>query len=149
MGDSLAQGLSAPIKKYAKDNKIKYHSRTVVGSTSANWSHSESLNQDLKKYNPDLIVVSLGTNDMRGDKSPQKSMETISQKLISTGAKIIWLIPPSMPFPDRGVREIINHLPSQINKLSCDDSTLERSEDKIHFTQKGYDDWAKCIIINQ
>ena len=148
MGDSLAQGLSTPIKKYAKDNNIKFHSRTIVGSTSIQWSKFESLNQDLNNYKPDLIVVSLGTNDMRGDRSPQSSIEKISNKLINTGAKVVWLIPPSMPFPDRGIRDFIYQLPKRVNKLKCDDSILERSKDKIHFTQKGYSEWANCIIEN-
>jgi len=148
VGDSLAQGLSSPLKQFAKDKKIKFHSRTVVGSTSIFWSKSYYLKNDLKTYNPDLIIVSLGTNDMKLSHAPQKEIEKISQQLINTNAKIIWLVPPSMPFTDNGVREVIYHLPSQINKLKCEDLSLERSKDKIHFTFKGYNDWAKCIEEN-
>jgi lysophospholipase L1-like esterase len=145
VGDSLAQGLSLPLKQFAQDKKIKFHSRTIVGSTSIFWSKSYQFKNDLKTYSPDLIIVSLGTNDMKLSHAAQKEIEKISQQLINTGARIIWLVPPSMPFTDNGVRDVIYHLPSQINKLKCEDFSLERSKDKIHFTFKGYNDWAECI----
>lgn len=145
VGDSMAAGLSQPIGKEVKKTGNTFHSRYKIGSTVIDWAKMPELDQDIKNYNPDTILISLGTNDMKviNFNLEKKALKVFLKKMQSSGAKeIIWIVPPSMPFKDNGFLKILEDV--DVKKVEC--GSYERSLDKIHLTNNGYKDWATCVM---
>lgn len=147
IGDSMAAGLSQPIAKEVRKAGNTFHSRYKIGSTVIDWAKMPELDQDIRNYNPDTILISLGTNDMKviNFNLEKRSLKSFLKKIQNSGAKeIIWIVPTSMPFKDNGFLKILEDV--DVKKVMC--GSYERSHDKIHFTMNGYKDWANCIALH-
>lgn len=144
VGDSLAEGINPHIYSSLKE-KVIYKSLYKRGTTVPYWLKSSQLVAELKTK-PDIILVSLGTNDLKTRTSNLDQYYQFSEKLISSGAQVYWIIPPVMPFNNEDIIQWIEHPEPPISKIDCGEYDLERSQDQVHLTPKGYQDWSKCIV---
>lgn len=144
VGDSLAQGLALPMRQLAVERGVDFKADGRVSTTIGQWAGQPWLGQDLT-YKPTLILVSLGTNDMKLlDPSLERpALMKLSQGLRSSGAVIVWLAPPQMPFPDRGVRALLTEPGFKI--FPSDALNIQRGPDQIHPTTVGYAGWSGAI----
>src|SRR4029077_7423677 len=109
VGDSLAVGLTKQMQALADLSSIAFKGHGVVGSRIDEWN-KHYFSETLGDFAPTVIVVSLGTNDMKmfDPKTQQVGpTQSLLDKRRATGARVAWIIPPTMPFTDKGVRQMI------------------------------------------
>jgi len=146
VGDSLAQGLTNPMKRFAaQDRQVTFDGHGVPSTRIADWASKPWLAQDLARERPTLVLFSLGTNDMRmpDPTTEQAQLAKIVAMVDAAGAELVWIAPPTMPFPDRGVRAML----AATGRAMYPSQTLAipRAPDKIHPTMLGYSSWAGAI----
>ncbi len=145
IGDSLAVGLTAPMKALASDDGVAFSAHGIVGSRIADWSSLLVVGQKDLAVKPTIVLVSLGTNDekMLVPTQEKSALAKLIATLRATGADIVWIAPPSMPFPDRGVPQMISA--TGVSVYPSATLSIPRGPDQIHPTAKGYAGWAGAI----
>lgn len=148
VGDSLALGLSRHFHLLAKQAGYVPYSRAISGSTTPEWSRL--IKQDLKMYKPQLVIISLGTNDaLLSENTLQRranSYNTLVETIEKSGAKVLWIMPPELPkrfARTLNVNDLILHL--NVDKFDSSSIQIERSDDQVHPTANGYKDWMDSI----
>src|SRR3990172_5754810 len=63
IGDSLAVGTAPYFAALAKEAGVEFKSLAKVGTRIDQWASSAELKALLEKFQPELVLVSLGTND--------------------------------------------------------------------------------------
>lgn len=144
VGDSFAQGLAPPLGELSKGLGVAFRADGRLGTRIAQWAAQPWLGADLS-WAPTMVLVSLGTNDM---KLPQPAVEQaalgqLAARLKSSAARVVWLNPPTMPFPDRGVRQMIAKTGLEV--FHSEALPLPRGPDGIHPTVSGYAGWAGAL----
>jgi lysophospholipase L1-like esterase len=144
LGDSLAVGLKVPMAQLALDSGAAIAAHGIVGSRIANWANSPTLASDMS-FNPTLVLLSLGTNDMKMTSPGAEAgdLSALLAKLRAGGAEVIILAPPTMPFPDHGVRNMLAASGATI--FPSDALSIPRGPDGIHPTVRGYGGWSGAI----
>jgi len=144
LGDSLAQGMSHEFQKIAKKNGYS----PVILAKGGTWCNywSGSIERIVTKHHPQIVIVSLGTNDSTSSKpEPQRlHIKKIREKVVDSGAKLLWLTPPQLPKRFKSKDEIRSILSEEIppeETFTGDDLQLEKEKDKIHMTVEGYKKW--------
>lgn len=96
IGDSLADGLSAPLGALARAAGASFWSDGRVSTTTAQWVSNGWLAAALASK-PDVVIVSLGTNDaVKTDLAAVKrSIQAAAQMLKDSGARVLWILPPT------------------------------------------------------
>ena len=158
IGDSLAQGMSPHFNKSARSRGYLPFVKCLQGSRIDYWSpRLEAIINDIR---PTLVVVSLGTNDagMTVPESQRQHIKNIKKIIDRYGAKIIWLLPQPLPSRFVGQNDIKKIINEELQNNVYDAKIkLEKAEDKIHLTSKGYETWmnatwehmaSKGIIVN-
>jgi len=149
LGDSLCQGISAPMNVIAKNDNVKFSSSCLSGSRADYWSsRAESIVKDIK---PRIVIISLGSNDAAmGNVEQQRThIKRIITAVKKYGAKIVWLVPPKMPDKFKkgqdGIKKILYEELTESELLESDHINLKKTGDKIHLTPEGYREWASFI----
>ncbi len=142
VGDSLAVGLGVPMTKMASDFGASLSKGGIVGTTISDWDKSVMTQSDPP---PTLVLLSIGTNDMKmsSPAGEKQHLTSLLSKLGSGGADVVIIGPPTMPFPDRGVREMLASSGASI--FPSEALSIPRGPDGIHPTAKGYSGWAGAI----
>jgi hypothetical protein len=147
IGDSLAVGLSTPMRGLCAKSGCDFQAIAEVSTTMIQWINEprRSLIQSaLEGFRPTLVLISLGTNDSAGN-TPTDALNAQITKLRdwvqSSGAAIMWILPPKLNFQERvgwGVKAAgIESFPSANLPLP--------QPDGIHTTGRGYAGWAEHI----
>lgn len=149
VGDSLAVGLSRPLSALAADHKVQFESMTVSGTRIDQWVNNAALFSRLQQFKPDLILVSLGTNDEYvqplDTKAHQQHLQTLLTKLRAF-APVAWIGPPKLPKTNTNgaIPLLIENVPSSMYYPS-QKLEIPRAPDKLHPTTGGYAGWAAKI----
>lgn len=144
----MAQGLNPQIEKLAHETGVEaYDGRGVVGTRIDQWVSSPWLDDALLNFSPTLILVSLGTNDEAlgpgaADRQAPYLKELLG-KLAGTGADIVWIGPPALPFEREGVSDLIRQ--SVPYYFASDALSIPRGPDNLHPTAAGYAGWAGAL----
>jgi len=144
LGDSLAVGLTAPLRALAKEAGVTLVADAEVGARVDPWLNPTRLG-GLLAYNPSVVVISLGTNDTYTNRSPEElraRFEKLVNMLQASGRPILWVLPPALPKEDRASPQILT---LGIPTFDTKSLTLQRSPDGIHMTGKGYAAWAAAV----
>jgi len=148
IGDSLAVGLGPPLKKLASAQGYGVAYDGKVGTRSGQWASGPSLPADLARDKFDVVLVSLGTNDMPTNFSAeqiQAAMATIVDKIRAAGAQPVWVAPPRMvTLREDAVRQAIASLGVPV--FPSDALDIPRGGDRIHPTAIGYAGWAGALL---
>jgi lysophospholipase L1-like esterase len=151
-GDSLAVGLNPQFKQLADEAGVAaYTGKGVVGSRINQWSQDSWLDgwldETLASFQPNLILVSLGTNDEATSPGAvdreAPNFAALLDKLHATGAEIVWIGHPTLPFPTQGISDMIRaNVPYYFESEKLD---IPRSPDHLHPNAAGYAGWAGAI----
>lgn len=143
VGDSMAEGLSPSLKS----NDRGYHVTSLYkrGTTVPYWNDNKEFKSLLKRDKWDIVLVSLGTNDLLLKQNSTEKYFQFNEKLSALKAKVYWIIPPVMPFRNEWVEEWIENPTSPIEKIECP-FDFERAKDGVHLTQKSYKEWGNCVL---
>lgn len=150
IGDSLAAGLAPPMRARARAAGGELTARTVNGSTIDQWARGTALAESLAQTKPATTLVSLGTNDLGAKPADYKRalIEALVTRIRAAGSAAAWILPPSMPIPDRGgLRAILAGELARLHVPAFDSEALPlpRAGDGIHLTPAGYDQWAARV----
>lgn len=165
IGDSLAVGMAPHFSMLAKDAGVEFKSLAKVGTRIDQWASSAELKKLAESFKPDLVLVSLGTNDefMRGADVVQKQQVQL-EKLLAVLTEwpraidyglgpehIVWIGPPTLPNPPSpDVAKMIQEsagsvLSPKFHYFHSEKLTIPRGPDGIHPTVRGYAGWAGAI----
>lgn len=164
IGDSLAVGLTVPLRALAKEQGIAFQGIGVVGTRIDQWAKSEALLQALKTFQPTVVLVSLGTNDAYMMSPPdvgtrQKPyMEELLTKIEAASPRaIVWITPPTLPPKAVSLASVLTlieaqhaidlpkHLRPRVSLFQSARLTLARGPDEIHPVASGYAAWAGAL----
>jgi lysophospholipase L1-like esterase len=147
-GDSLAVGLHQHMRSLAEESGVAaYTGKGIVGSRIDQWDDDPWLDATLDEFQPTLILVSLGTNDEATSPGAVERqaphLAVLLDKLRATGAEIVWIGPPDLPFPRQGVSDMVReNVPYYFESEAID---IPRAPDHLHPNAAGYAGWAGAI----
>jgi len=146
IGDSLAVGLGPRLKALAMADGASYVGVEAKGGTSAaQWD--SKISSLLQSHRPDLVLVSLGTNDaaMSDPTVSAARIQRIVDTVRASGARLVWIGMPTLPERLKAdlVRQIIQK--TGVEYLDSRGFSFERTSDGIHATPAGYAAWAQAI----
>lgn len=144
LGDSLAVGMEPQFISLARRGGYVPLTHVVSGTSIFQWI--KWIRSDLERAHPELVVISLGTNDaiiydrVRAHSHLYRDLNKIVE---DSGATIVWLGPPGIS-PGRvrhidATREIIKDAASHYFEPRRGSVPLGR--DGIHSTHVGYNGW--------
>jgi lysophospholipase L1-like esterase len=156
IGDSLAIGLGPYLKRLADEQRNPIDVFAISGSRIDQWADKQALTDRLERFNPNLVLISLGTNDeyLKGDvverqrSALQRLLARIDQYPrrddygLGPSDGIAWVGPPSLP-RSVGIVEMIqgevrDYFDSRRFKIP-------RGPDGLHPTARGYAGWAGAL----
>lgn len=149
IGDSLAVGLSRPLKQLADDHGVAFDSMAVQGTRIDQWANNQGMYDRLLTFHPTHILVSLGTNDeyMQLDAGARQapSLQVLLSRLRALG-HVLWIGPPKLPKPasNGAIPLILENVPSS-HYFPSQRLEIPRAGDKLHPTTAGYAGWAGQI----
>lgn len=164
IGDSLAVGLTVPLRALAKEQGIAFQGIGVVGTRIDQWAHSPELGQALQSFQPTVVLISLGTNDAYMMGPPDvgtrqaPSMEKLLTQIEASGPRaIVWILPPKLPTKAISLASVLTlieaqhaidlpkHLRPRVSIFPSGRLTLARGPDEIHPVASGYAAWAGAL----
>jgi len=165
IGDSLAVGMAPHFVALAKEAGVEFKSMAIVGTRIDQWAASADLKNLLASFQPELVLVSLGTNDsfMQGADVVAKQQAQL-EKLLGVLTEwprqrdyglgpdfIVWIGPPTLPKPPNpGISKMIQDssgsaLAPSYYYFHSERLDLPRQPDGIHPVVRGYAGWAGAI----
>ncbi len=165
IGDSLAVGMAPYFAALAKEAGGDFKAMATVGTTINAWSANADLKKLLETFQPELVLVSLGTNDsfMRGADvitKQQAQLEKLYALLTQWPRSrdyglgpehVVWIGPPTLPNPPSpGISKMIQDsagsaLAPRYFYFHSEKLEMPRGPDKLHPTARGYAGWAGAI----
>jgi lysophospholipase L1-like esterase len=163
IGDSLAVGMAPHFQALAKEAGVNFQSLAIVGTRIDQWASSAQLQKTLDQFQPELVMISLGTNDeyLTGDAVTRQrpALETLINKIsqytrnadYGLGPEwIVWIGPPTLPKPTNGIVAMIQAaagtpLAPRFYYYHSEQLELPRGPDKLHPTARGYAGWAGAV----
>lgn len=153
IGDSLAVGTAPHYAVLAKEAGVEFKGIGVTGTRIDQWASSQELPNVLASFKPNLVLVSLGTNDafMKGDVvgKQRAQLDRLLQQL--EGYDVVWVGPPTLPNPPSpGMVTMIqdaagNALAPRFHYFHSERLQIPRGPDAIHPTARGYAGWAGAV----
>lgn len=165
VGDSLSVGASPVFKQKLMERGVKaFENVGVVGSTIPQWAtgkHSAKLDAALRDFKPDLVLISLGTNDEAGRrprysgptydvaKAAAPAIAALKAKIKASGATSVWLGPPAVVpelwVMDPNFRKLLADTWKSLY-FSSEGLPFTKVKDKVHLTGKDNALWADSFI---
>ena len=156
IGDSLAVGMAPHFAALAKEAGVDFKALATVGTRIDQWASNTDLKKLLESFRPELVLVSLGTNDefMRGADVVPKQRALLEKllALLSQGPEhIVWIGPPTLPNPPSpGIPKMIQDaagsvLAPRFYYFHSERLQMPRAPDGIHPNVRGYAGWAGAI----
>ncbi|MEI9940256.1 MAG: SGNH/GDSL hydrolase family protein [Pseudomonadota bacterium] len=147
IGDSFAAALGGELGKLLKDAGVRSTLEYKTASYIPNWSYEGDVPRFVANYQPDLVLITLGANEIEIPK-PDERIKPIKH-LVSTlgGRPCVWVAPPLWK-PDTGLLKVIreNVAPCRYLDSNALVHDLPRGRDKIHPSAEGRQIWAKIVF---
>lgn len=144
VGDSMAQGISWWFERNADMNNIIFKSLAKQSTTTKYWYNDLELYENLKNFNPDVILIALGANEFLGNNVHSRlNILKLKQKISQYCENIIWILPPIEKAKD--YNEIVKDIFTQKKVFDSNQIDLPRGKDKIHPTRSGFFQWSSII----
>jgi len=147
VGDSFAAALGIPLAKRFKAAGLRSVLEFRTASYIPTWAFGKDLGKYVANYNPDLVIVTLGANELEIPDPPQRV--TAIERLVATigGRPCVWISPPLWK-PDTGLLRVIREHAAPCRYLDSDSlvAALPRGPDKIHPSTEGRELWADAVF---
>ncbi len=148
IGDSMAGALGITLNDELKKHGVRSVLRFKTASFIPTWAWSKELPVYLAQYNPDLVVITLGTNEVQ-IRQPETRIKVI-QKLVARlgGRPCVWILPPLWEAGDTGLLPVIqaHAAPCRVMNTAQVFPEMPRLNDKIHPTIPARADWSKRVV---
>ena len=144
VGDSMAAGLQPSLQKMVEAAGGRFYGEPWQSSTIIGWEGSGRLKEMIGRYQPDIIFISLGSNELQ-TKRPEGRAPLLKRMLEEIGARAaFWIGPPSWK-PDRGLLRVIEENFQPGHFFNANDLQLPRQTDGKHPTLEGFEQWTEKI----
>lgn len=149
VGDSLGVGLAPRFKILAKESYYVPITDSIGGTTIIQWSGW--IKNKIEINRPDLLLVSLGTNDSvfwgKAGINNHEKIDKLLNIVKDEDVQIVWIGLPQLPEKKLPYAFKISELLKSKIEYYFDtrDYSFQRSNDRIHFTFQGYNDWMDEI----
>lgn len=147
IGDSFAAALGIELGKRLKAVGVRNALEFKTASYIPNWSFGGDIPNFIAKYHPDLVLVTLGANEIEIPK-PEQRVGAIRHLVAELGGRpCVWIAPPLWK-PDTGLLKVIqdNVAPCRYLDSNALVHDLPRGRDKIHPNPEGRSIWADIVF---
>jgi len=165
IGDSLAVGMAPYFATLAKEAGVTFKAMATIGTRIDQWASNADLKKLLETFQPELVLVSLGTNDsfMQGKDVVTKQQAQLEKlyALLTQWPRskdyglgpdhVVWIGPPALPKPPNpGISKMIQDaaggtLSPRFFYFHSEKLNMPRGPDNLHPTARGYAGWAGAI----
>lgn len=150
IGDSMTGWLGMRLQAYGEVNGFEVATVYQDGSTVQKWATTDRLRQTLEEYDPDLVFVSLGGNNLF-ESNPQRNLNDHVNKILNTigDRPYIWIGPTSWQTRQGGeiLVEWLKEKHGEGNFFDSFDLKIERlSRSNVHPTKKGSIYWMEQFL---
>ncbi len=147
IGDSFAAALGVELGKLLKEAGVRTSLEYKTASYIPNWSYEGDIPKFVSNYQPDLVLITLGANEIEIPK-PEERIKPIKHLVSVLGGRpCVWVAPPLWK-PDTGLLKVIqaNVAPCRYLDSNALVHDLPRGKDKIHPSPEGRQIWAKIVF---
>ena len=151
-GDSMADGLLEPLKKYCVHSGHKLIQGGWTSSTIVGWGNSNRLSGLIKKHNPTFVIMVLGANELYTTDFKIREKLVAKIKNESSKAKFVWVGPPNWQ-EDNGLDDMLRQTLGENDYFSSKKMFLtqplksKRGPDKKHPSHDAYKIWADSLAV--
>jgi hypothetical protein len=145
MGDSMVGGgLCKALAPKFKEEGTKFIRDVWESASIAMYDDSDRIPTMMKRWNPDLVLLTLGANDVFNDHPEYaiKHVESIVKKLGHRDC--VWIGPPLWK-GDKGLVAMLKDHVAPCRFYDSQHLVLARAGDGIHPTEKGGEVWADAF----
>jgi lysophospholipase L1-like esterase len=145
MGDSMVGGgLCKALAPKFKAEGTKFVRDVVESASITAFDESDRVPTLMKRYNPDLVLVTLGANDVFND-HPEYEIKHIESIVKKVGHRdCVWIGPPLWK-GDKGLIAVLREHVAPCRFYDSGGLVLQRAGDGIHPTEKGGQVWADAF----
>ena len=147
VGDSLAVGMGHEFSRIARSLHYTVNVHAKVGSTTHQWI--KWIDRDLMLYKPDVVFVSLGTNDAAAPNALTlwpDMYEVFAAKVRDSGATLVWIGPPEVTSSRVKKLTEVRHAIRSVASLYFGSEALRINQwDGIHTDAAGYETWVRHV----
>ena len=130
---ALDQRFTAEGAKFIRDFKV---SESIVS-----FDHSPKLKGLIEKHHPDIVIITLGTNDVFVP-YPASMAGNVQNIVKRVGPReCYWMGPPTWK-PDTGIVQVLKDNVAPCKFFDSSNLKLQRGGDGIHPTDRGGAEWA-------
>lgn len=141
-GDSMVGGgLCKALAPKFKSEGTKFVRDVWEAASIVAFADSDRIPKLMKKYDPDLVLLTLGANDVF-DKHPEYMIRYIESIVKKVGDRDCYWIGPPLWKGDAGLVDVIREHVTPCKFFDSSHLTLQRAGDGIHPTEKGGAVWA-------
>jgi hypothetical protein len=147
MGDSFAAALGVELGKRLKAAGVRSALEYKTASYIPNWSFDGDIPKFISNYHPDLVLITLGANEIEIPK-PEQRAGAIRHLVGELGGRpCVWIAPPLWK-ADTGLMKVIqdNVAPCRYLDSNALVHDLPRGRDKIHPSPEGREIWAEIVF---
>jgi acyl-CoA thioesterase-1 len=149
VGDSMVGdhwGLTRALAAKVEAEGGKVVRNTVVSETIATFDRDATLRDLLRKHQPDVVVITLGTNDTTVP-HPEVNAKHVASIARRIAPRECWWIGPPLVTgkADNGIAEVIEKNSAPCKFFDSRRLELQRGRDGIHPTDKGGAVWADAF----
>ena len=147
VGDSFAGALGVPLGRRLKAMGLRSVLEFRTSSYVPEWASGTELPGYVARYNPDLVIVTLGANefDLQNPEQRAGSVKRLVREL--GGRPCVWVTPPRWK-QDSGILAVIHENVKPCRFLDSDTVVhdLERKRDGIHPSDAAREVWADAVL---
>lgn len=144
VGDSMAAGLQPSLQKRVEEAGGRFFAEPWQSSTIIGWEGTGRLTQMLELYQPDIIFISLGSNELQA-RRPEQRAPLVKRMVEEIGPRpAYWIGPPSWK-PDRGLLRVIEENFQPNHFYNASNLNVPRQRDGKHPTLEGFSAWTELI----
>ena len=150
VGDSFAGALGIPLGKLLEEAGVKSILKHKDSSYLTTWAWEPDLEQEIWRYNPDLVVVTLGANEL-GIADPGQREKTVKKIVSTIGQRpCLWVAIPLWSERHNGLLEVIEKSAAPCvfydTNREMDTAHMARIHDGIHPTNDARRQWAEAVF---
>jgi lysophospholipase L1-like esterase len=148
VGDSMVGGtfgLTRALSAKLAEEGAKVVRHTTVSETLASFDKTPTLKDLIRTHDPDIIVITLGTNDaiVPHPEVYAHNVENIVRRV--RDRECWWIGPPSWKGPDTGIVSVIRDHAGSCRFFDSSKLELDRTSDGIHPSDRGAAKWADAF----
>jgi len=148
VGDSFAGALGIPLNKRLKEAGVRGVLKYRTASYIVDWAHQPALDTYLSQYHPDLVLITLGANELEIEE-PERRIPAIRKIIDKVGDRpCVWVGVPLWSDEHNGLMDIVrdNAAPCRFMDSAAVFPDMPRAHDRIHPTMQAREDWAVRVL---